>query len=377
MKILFITNLPSPYRVDFFNELGKKIDLTVCYERESSSERDAKWINKSKRTYKEVFAAAKNISVDRSIGLGIVKELKNKYDFVIISGWSSPSVMLAIVYCQMHNIPYIMEDDGGLINPNGEKHKFIKKLLLRKLFAYFTTTSENITVMTSLGVEQKRIYKYPFSSVMNKDISEGILKKQKVDEIRKSLGITENNIILAVGQFIDRKGFDVLLNAFSNMNDDCGLYFVGGKPTKQYLDIVQQNNIKNVHFIGFTEKEKLKSYYAAADIFVLPTREDIWGLVINEAMAAGLPVITTDRCGAGLELIKNNQNGFLVQVDDVDNLSEKMHLILNNKDLKNKMEKNAIGVIKNYTVEKMAQWHYEQLSKFNKSYQFYNDKGYI
>ena len=45
MKILFITNLPSPYRVDFFNELGKKIDLTVCYERESSSERDAKWIN--------------------------------------------------------------------------------------------------------------------------------------------------------------------------------------------------------------------------------------------------------------------------------------------------------------------------------------------
>ena len=158
------------------------------------------------------------------------------------------------------------------------------------------------------------------------------------------------------------------------MNDDCGLYFVGGEPTKQYLDIVHQNNIQNVHFIGFTEKEKLKLYYAAADIFVLPTREDIWGLVINEAMAAGLPVITTNRCGAGLELIKNNQNGYLVQVDDVDNLSEKIHVILNNKNLKNKMENNATEVIKNYTVEKMAQWHYEQLSKFKKSYQIYNDK---
>lgn len=374
MKILFITNLPSPYRVDFFNELGKKIDLTVCYERESSSERDAKWINKSKRTYKELFVSTKNIGVDRSIGFGIVKELKNKYDFVIISGWSSPSVILAILYCQIHNILYIMEDDGGLINPNGEKHKLIKKLLLRKLFAYFTTTNENISVITSLGVEQNRVYKYPFSSVMNSDISEGISKKQKVDEIRKSLGINENNIILAVGQFIDRKGFDVLLKAFSNMNDDCGLYFVGGEPTKQYLDIVHQNNIQNVHFIGFTEKEKLKLYYAAADVFVLPTREDIWGLVINEAMAAGLPVITTNRCGAGLELIKNNQNGYLVQVDDVDNLSEKIHVILNNKDLKNKMENNATEVIKNYTVEKMAQWHYEQLSKFKKSYQIYNDK---
>lgn len=51
MKILFITNLPSPYRVDFFNELGKKIDLTVCYERESSSERDAKWINKNQNVH--------------------------------------------------------------------------------------------------------------------------------------------------------------------------------------------------------------------------------------------------------------------------------------------------------------------------------------
>ena len=374
MKILFITNLPSPYRVDFFNELGKKIDLTVCYERESSSERDAKWINKSKRTYKELFVSVKNIGVDRSIGFGIIKELKNEYDFVIISGWSSPSVILAILYCQIHNIPYIMEDDGGLINQNGEKHKLIKKLLLRKLFAYFTTTSENISVITSLGVEQNKVYKYPFSSVMNSDISEGKSKKQKVDEIRKSLGINENNIILAVGQFIDRKGFDVLLKAFSNMNDDCGLYFVGGEPTKHYLDIVHQNNIQNVHFIGFTEKEKLKLYYAAADVFVLPTREDIWGLVINEAMAAGLPVITTNRCGAGIELIKNNQNGYLVQVDDIDNLSEKIHVIINNKDLKNKMENNATEVIKNYTVEKMAQWHYEQLSKFKKSYQIYNDK---
>ena len=158
------------------------------------------------------------------------------------------------------------------------------------------------------------------------------------------------------------------------MNDDCGLYFVGGEPTKQYLDIVHQNNIQNVHFIGFTEKEKLKLYYAAADVFVLPTREDIWGLVINEAMAAGLPVITTNRCGAGLELIKNNQNGYLVQVDDVDNLSKKIHVILNDKDLKNKMENNATEVIKNYTVERMAQWHYEKLSKFKKSYQIYNDK---
>lgn len=365
MKILFITNLPSPYRVDFFNELGKKTDLTVCYERKKSSERDEKWINKAKRSYKEKYISAKMLGVDRSIGLGIVKELRNKYDYVIISGWSSPSVMLAIVYCQIHNISYIMEDDGGLINPNGEKYKFVKRLLLRKVAAYFTTTSENVAVMSKLGVKKDKIYKYPFSSVTNRDIEDALLKKKESNNIRHSLEIKEKNVILAVGQFIDRKGFDVLLKAFSKMPEDCGLYFVGGKPTKQYLDIVQQGNIKNVHFIGFMEKKELKLYYAAADIFVHPTREDIWGLVINEALAAGLPVITTKKCGAGLELIKNNENGFIVNVEDIDELYEKIQTILYNKELKQIMEKNAVEVIKNYTIEKMALWHYKQLNGLN------------
>lgn len=365
MKILFVTNLPSPYRVDFFNELGKKTDLTVCYERKKSSERDERWINEDKRSYKEIYTSAKTLGVDRSIGLGIVRKLRKRYDYVIISGWSSPSVIVAIIYCQIHNIPYIMEDDGGLINPNGEKHKFVKRLLLRKVVAYFTTTSENVTVMNKLGVKQDKIYKYPFSSVMNRDIEDGLLKKEDINSIRQFLKIKEKNVVLAVGQFIDRKGFDVLLKAFSKMSEDCGLYFVGGEPTKQYLDIVQQYNVKNVHFIGFMGKEKLKLYYAAADIFVHPTREDIWGLVVNEALAAGLPVITTNRCGAGLELIKNDENGFLVNVEDIDKLYEKMQTILYDKELKMKMKKNAVEVIKNYTIEEMASWHFKQLSKIS------------
>lgn len=363
MKILFVTNLPSPYRVDFFNELGKKTNLTVCYERKNSSERDAKWINKSKRTYKEIYISAKTFGVDRSIGLGIVRELRKKYDYVIISGWSSPSVMLAIVYCQIHNIPYIMEDDGGLIDPQGEKYKFIKKILLRKVLAYFTTTDDNIYTMTKLGVKADIIFKYPFSSVMDREIEEGIIKKKEANQIRESLEIKEKKVILAVGQFIERKGFDILLRAFAGMSDDFGLYFVGGEPTEQYLNIVKKEDIKNVHFIGFKRKDELKEYYAAADIFVHPTREDIWGLVVNEAMAAGLPVITTNRCGAGLELIKNSENGFLIEVEDVDSLREKMYTILCDCQLKNRMEKEVIKTIRNYTIDKMVKYHIEVLEK--------------
>ena len=86
-----------------------------------------------------------------------------------------------------------------------------------------------------------------------------------------------------------------------------------------------------------------------------PTREDIWGLVINEALAAGLPVITTNRCGAGLELIKNNENGFLVNVEDIDELYEK---ILNNVPKQNKkyVQKQLDQLDKNF-MDYLCYWN--------------------
>lgn len=369
MKVLFITNLPSPYRVDFFNELGKKIDLTVCYERKSSKERNKNWVNQSKRNYKERFALGKPIGIDRSIGFGVIKELKkDKYDYIIISGFSSPSIILAIIYCQLRKINYIIEDDGGLLNKNGEKYKAIKKFLLRKTMAYFTTTDENIQNLLSLGVKRNKIFKYPFSSVKDKDIEDGVYKKKEIHNIRRTLNMKEKRIILSVGQFITRKGFDVLLKSFSEMPNDCGLYFVGGKPTKEYLDIVKKFNIKNVYFVGFKNKEELKEYYAAADIFVLPTREDIWGLVINEAMAAGLPIITTNRCGAGLELIKDNKNGFLTDVEDIKSLTKRMKEILYVDCIKSKMAEETILIIKKYTIEEMVKWHIKMLENLKNNH---------
>ena len=364
MKILFITNLPSPYRVDFFNELGKQADLTVCYERERSSERNENWVNTAKRNYTETFIHARKLGTDKSIGFGIINALRQEqFDHVIITGYSSPSVMLGILYCQFAGIPFLMEDDGGLYRGREEKHRLLKALLLRKVKAYFTTTDENIQTLADLGVPKDKILKYPFSSVKDGDIQDGMLKSQEKASIRNELGIGEKKIILTVGQFIHRKGFDLLLRAFAGFSQECGLYFVGGEPTKEYLQLVDELHISNVHFIGFKSKEELKNYYAAADLFVLPTREDIWGLVINEAMAAGLPIITTNRCGAGLELIKNGENGFLVQVGDREALREKMMLILNDSQRQKSMSQKAFDVINGYSIEKMAAWHIQALEK--------------
>ena len=99
------------------------------------------------------------------------------------------------------------------------------------------------------------------------------------------------------------------------------------------------------------------AYYQACDLFVLPTREDIWGLVINEAMANGLPVVTTDRCIAGLELVEDGENGYIVPVEDAEKLHLRMRAILDNDELREQMQVNNIEKMQNNTMENIVKSH--------------------
>ena len=106
------------------------------------------------------------------------------------------------------------------------------------------------------------------------------------------------------------------------------------------------------------KSEELSEYYKAADLFVLPTREDIWGLVINEAMNYGLPVITTTACVAGQELVENYKNGFILNIKDENemshNLNKKISLFFETPGIKQQMGKESLKVIEEYSVENMA-----------------------
>lgn len=171
-------------------------------------------------------------------------------------------------------------------------------------------------------------------------------------------------IAITVGQFIYRKGFDILLNAWALCDKEYELYIIGSEPTKEYIEIKKCLHLENVHFEGFKTKEDLKYYYQAADLFVFPTREDIWGLVINEAMANGLPVITTDKCVAGIELIRNGENGFIVPAEDPKKLASKINELMRDDLLRKMMAENNLQKIRKYTIENMARSHIEVVSEF-------------
>lgn len=361
MKVLFSTNVPSPYRVDFFNKLGKYCDLTVCFERASASDRDSKWKGAEFVNFNAVQLELRPYREDRSKGNALRDYIKNHdYDILIFTNYVSPATMKAISYCRMHKKKYFIEYDGGFYKKDGFIQGVIKKYLLGGAAGHFTTCEEHIKYLKSIGINESLIWKYPFTSVTEEDLSkaQSILSEGK-ERIRKRLGITEEKVVLSVGRFIHCKGFDILLNAAKKIDKTVGFYIVGGNPTEEYLKQKSELELDNVHFVGFKTKDELVEYYAAADLFAMTTRGDVWGLVINEAMAYGLPVISSDACIAALEMVHKGKNGYIVPSEDVDAFADAMKKLLLDDDMKTSFSEKSREVVKEYTIEKMAQRHIE------------------
>ena len=364
MNVLWLTNIPSPYRVDFFNELGKYCDLTVLFEKSNSAERDVTWDYYKCINFKGIVMTGKSFGDDQAFCFDVTKYLKKKkYDHIIVSNAATPTGMIAIEYMKLFKMEYYIEGDGGF-SKNGKGFKeYCKKHIISGAKAYFSTGKSHDEYYLTYGAKKEHIYRYPFTSINKRDVLENTVTVEAKEKIKESLGIKEKKMILSVGRFIYGKGYDILLRACKGLNADVGIYLVGGNPTDEYLQLKQKLGLNNVHFVSFKEKAQLKEYYKASDLFVLPTRGDVWGLVINEAMAFGLPVITTDKCIAGLELVSNHENGFIVPSENVGVLFEKINFVINNDELIYKMSKRSLEVVQEYTIEKMAKRHLEIFSK--------------
>lgn len=358
-RVLFLTNFPSPYRVHFFDELGKTLDVTVLYSDrvEDITHRNAQWFEEGQGGFHPVQLKQSAGIRDEYLCLEVISWLKKKYDAIVIGGYSSPTAILAMAYLRLHRIPFYMEVDGGLVRQESKLKYLVKKTLVCMANRWLSTGINTTKYLVHYGAKEERVQHYPFSSLYEKDILAEPVSREEKQRLRRELGIEEKHMVLAIGQFIHRKGFDILLEAARDLDPDTGIYIVGGEATEEYLKLREQLNLQNVHFWGFQKKDRLALMYQAADLFVLPTREDIWGLVINEALAYGLPTITTNRCVAGLELIEDGVNGYVVPVEDANALAEKIQAVLAS-DLSG-MGAASLEKVRPYTLENMAKVHAE------------------
>ena len=363
-KVLFLENFLPPYRVKLYNELAKCFDVTVVCGVKNDKSRNTQWISESKVAFKYIVLGGIRIGSTGNVSYKYRKIIKEvKYDCIIIGIYSTPMGMSAIRYLKRKGIPFILNVDGGFIPPRESFFKFsIKKYFISKASMWITSGLMTNPYLLHYGAKKENIRYYPFSFISAEEI--GFIQEYDKEKIRKKLSIKEKRIILFVGKIISSKGMDYLLDAMTKISNEVGCYIIGGLPDKKYLNQKKKLGLNNVHFAGFIKPSDLKIYYQMADIFVLPTLSDVWGLVVNEAMMNGLPVITTTSCMAGLELVKDGLNGYLIEPRNSEQLAEKIDLLLSKDSLRNTMAQNNVDLMKDFTFEHNLKNHIDIINEF-------------
>jgi len=169
--------------------------------------------------------------------------------------------------------------------------------------------------------------------------------------------VPEKNF-LSVGRFSEEKNIFFMLDVFKKAvgsNQGWGLILVGNGPQKADIEsYIQKNNITNIFLAGFKQKEDIPQFFAISDVLVLPSISEPWGLVVNEAMAAGLPVLLSKKCGCYPDIVCDGINGFSFDPYDKDALYIQMKEIVEGKYDLGKMGAASLKIIKDYTPERAA-----------------------
>jgi len=356
-KVLFLSNVPAPYRINFFNELGKLVDLTVLFEAKTTPFSAFNYNLDQKLNFTAIFLSDGDIR-ERKVDWKILPFLKRgAYDHIVVTNYGYATEAAAILALKARRIPYEMELDGGVLRNENVIARAVKRLLIRGAARYWSTGEQTDRFFEAFGVPREKIARYPFSSIYEREIISSPLTKAEKQSAKKELGIPYQKIVLSVGRALHLKGFDLLIRAAACLPQDTGVYIVGGAPKDEWLALAKAVGFDRLHFVEYAPKETVQAYYRAADAFVLATRGDVWGLVVNEAMANALPVITTEGCVAGCEMIRSGENGYLIPCDAWEPIAEHLNALLTNDVLREQISNAALSTVRGYTLEAMARTH--------------------
>lgn len=368
-KIILITNIIAPYRVPLFNQISKikYIDLEVLFCQVKTKDRlwniplDMRFNYKILKGFR-CQLKRKSMYAKRTVHInpGLIFHLLKKNPDVIISAEYSLPTFLAFSYCKLFKKRFISWSEG---TPFTERNitlfqKILRKLIIHNCDAYVAASQDAKKYFLSFGVDYNRV----FIGIQTLDIKEFKRRCEKArknkDTLRDLRGWKEN-IILYSGSVIERKGIIHLLKAFkllTERNKDVRLLIVGdGKEYKKYKIYCKINNIEEkVYFSGFIQQNELPFYYASADIYLFPSLEDTFAVTVNEAMAAGLPIVCSKFAGCANDLIENGVNGYIIDPYDHGSIVRYLERILSDSKLRENMGKASFNIIDRFDIDKAA-----------------------
>ncbi|MCI8547851.1 MAG: glycosyltransferase family 4 protein [Bacilli bacterium] len=367
MKVFILTTITAPYRVNLFNELGKKCKLRVCFEQKRDLvKRNDEWYDNKSNCF-EFITLKKWDKGLKKIKWDVFKHLKEfKPDIVIAYEYSTITALLLMSYCKKKKIPYLINCDGAIPSNNIIK-TWIKKHYVKNADGYFANGISAKNYFLKYKGEEEKIIPYKFSNYYQKDILSVPLTKEEKEKKKKKMNLPYKKIFLTIGRFEYLKGFDLLFEATRSVskNKDVVFIIIGGGPLeKEFKDKIRKEKINNIIILPYMDTEELKEYYDISDGFIFPTRRDVWGLVVGEAMSRGLPVISTNSSMAGIELIENDKNGYVIENENIKQLEKAIqNMIQMTPEELYQFGNESIQRIQGYDIENMADTHYQALMK--------------
>ena len=358
MRVLIIFNHPAPYKVNAFNELAKYVDLTVLFERTKAKDRPDSFYSNNEYQFKHLFLKDGYVGKEGTISNNVRKYIKNNkdnFDVILMNGYSHLAEIKAIKYMHKHDIKFGLLINGGVIKKESCLKRKYKSSLISKASYYLSPSKASNDYLIYYGANKEKIYNYPYCNMFKKEI--GASFNEEKDVIREKYHLPKDKrIFINASQFIERKNNILLMSLFKNRDDH--LVLVGDGPLKnKYQNYIKENNLNNVHLISYLPKDELFKLYRASDAHISLSKEDIFGHTILEALANGLPVISSKNIVSALEYIKDDYNGYLVDVTNTKEISEAMNKVSNiNKD-------NILKSVINNTFENSAKAIYEILEK--------------
>jgi glycosyltransferase involved in cell wall biosynthesis len=349
-KIFILHNIFAPYREGLFREISNLpgINLIVYYCSGKCPGRDWKVVPRE-YTYKVL----KGVTVKHTfhVNLGIIYRLiKDEPDVLVVGGYAYPTAIMALLTAKKLKIPCVLWCATSLLENNihaksfwGKIKHMLKKTIIKLNNAYLVPGIRAQKYLEAFGVSEDKIYYMRNSFDLGFFAKKSKKIRERKNKIKKELGIDNGNVIIYVGLLKKSKGMMPLLESFRLLKDrelKINLVLVGSGPFEfRMRRICNEWKMTNVYFFGFKQKRDLPKFYGIADIFAFPSFKDAWGMVINEAMACGLPVVTTTQTGAAYDLIQNEGNGLVVKAGDFNILADAIYNILN----KSEKEKKKMG----------------------------------
>lgn len=342
-------------------------DLSLRGGRDAQFGRDVKWDVDLLGGYCSLFlgdAAGRKPEGFWSLAAPQVwNELRSgRYDVLWLHGHNYAANLIALLAAKTIGLPVMMRGETHLGLPCRGIKSTLRPVLMGALYRLcdrlLAIGSANAAFYRDMGVPDSKIFLVPYAVDNDRFVTSAKLTDERKAEVRKRYNVPiDRPVVLYAAKFTRRKRPGDLLEAARRLATEISHPFAlvmagSGELEQELRAFCAKHRLENVVFTGFVNQSELPGLYGASDVFVLPSEDEPWGLAVNEAMCAGLPVVVSREVGCVADLVENGVNGYTPAAGDIEALARALRRLINDEGLRQRQGQASLA--------RILQWGYPQ-----------------